>query len=270
VTAHFGATLRLLRLDAGLSLRDLAARVGVSGAYLSRVEHGRDPVPTADRLVALAHALDLPAITMLELARQAGAAVSGYMARVPAAGELFLDIARRDLQAAQIARVQAFIEREFPRRGPGRRARVALSEMLSGEDVVVQMSCADVDDVIHVAVSRMALGRLRPQAVVAAMLEREHEGSSALGGGVIVPHAILPGAPAAMVLVTLAQPLPVATPDGAPVELAVVLLSREGGRKHLELLGHVARLAGNGLAGALRDVHDPARALARLEALETL
>ena len=32
---HFGATLRLLRMESGISLRALAQRVGVSGAYLS-------------------------------------------------------------------------------------------------------------------------------------------------------------------------------------------------------------------------------------------
>lgn len=42
---HLGATLRLLRTDAGLSLRDLARRIGVSSAYLSRVENGVDAPP---------------------------------------------------------------------------------------------------------------------------------------------------------------------------------------------------------------------------------
>ena len=43
---NLGATLRLLRVEAGLSLRELAARVGVSTAYLSRVENGHDAAPT--------------------------------------------------------------------------------------------------------------------------------------------------------------------------------------------------------------------------------
>lgn len=48
--AQFGAALRLLRVEAGLSLRALAQRIGVSSAYLSRVEHGHDAIPTPDRL----------------------------------------------------------------------------------------------------------------------------------------------------------------------------------------------------------------------------
>ena len=54
---HFGAALRLLRVDAGVTLRALAERVGVSSAYLSRVENGHDAVPTPDRLADIAAAL---------------------------------------------------------------------------------------------------------------------------------------------------------------------------------------------------------------------
>jgi PTS system nitrogen regulatory IIA component len=54
---HFGFTLRLMRTTAGFSLRELAARVGVSSAYLSRVEHGHDPIPTLDRLASIARCL---------------------------------------------------------------------------------------------------------------------------------------------------------------------------------------------------------------------
>lgn len=266
----FGATLRLLRLDAGISLRDLAARIGVSSAYLSRVEHGHDPAPTPDRLVAIARTLDIPAVTLLELARQTGAAVSGYMARVPAASALFLEIARRDLSASQIARLKAFLDQEFPQRSR-RRSPVGLSQMLPAEHVVVQMSGADIDDVIDVAVSRMTLGpRLRPQAVVSRILEREHEAPSTLGGGVAVPHAIVPAAPTTAVLVTLAEPLAMETPDGVPVELVVVLLSREGGRRHLEILAHIARLASLGMAEELSALPSAERILGRLEHLETI
>lgn len=112
---HFGATLRLLRVDAGLTLRALARRIGVSSAYLSRVENGHDPAPTPDRLIAIADALGLPRAVMVELAQQAGPAVAGYLDRVPEASTFFLDIARRDFRGPQIARIKAFIDAEFPK-----------------------------------------------------------------------------------------------------------------------------------------------------------
>jgi len=87
MTTHFGATLRMLRIDAGLGLGELAARIGVSSAYLSRVEHGHDPVPTHDRVIAIAQALELPPIVLLEIAQGAGA----DEARIPRLKQLFVE-----------------------------------------------------------------------------------------------------------------------------------------------------------------------------------
>jgi len=42
----FGARLRQLRDDRGMTLKDMAAAVGVSPAYLSALEHGRRGRPT--------------------------------------------------------------------------------------------------------------------------------------------------------------------------------------------------------------------------------
>jgi transcriptional regulator with XRE-family HTH domain len=54
-----GALLRAERLAKGLSLRDLAARTGVSNAYLSELERGRHE-PSLSILRAIAGALDTP------------------------------------------------------------------------------------------------------------------------------------------------------------------------------------------------------------------
>jgi transcriptional regulator with XRE-family HTH domain len=54
-----GALLRGERLAKGLSLRDLAARTGVSNAYLSELERGRHE-PSLSILRAIASALETP------------------------------------------------------------------------------------------------------------------------------------------------------------------------------------------------------------------
>lgn len=46
----FGAELRRLRAATGLSLKDHAARIGVTSAYLSALEHGHRGVPTDEML----------------------------------------------------------------------------------------------------------------------------------------------------------------------------------------------------------------------------
>lgn len=269
---HVGATLRLLRMESGISLRALAQRIGVSGAYLSRVENGHDPAPTADRLIAIAEALGVPAAVLLDLAQQTGSAVSGYLQRVPAASSLFLDIAERDLNSAQIARVKAFIDDEFPvRRGRPGPGATRLRDLLTPSRVVLKLACSQLDDLIDVAVSRLpAPPDLSPREVAARIRAREEEAPSVLGGGMAVPHGLVPGAPLAAALVTLARPLPLETPDRRPVVAAVVVVWGEPGRRNLELIARAARLAGSDVAEELRAATTSARALSVIEKTESL
>ncbi|HEU5056353.1 MAG TPA: helix-turn-helix domain-containing protein [Kofleriaceae bacterium] len=270
---HFGATLRLLRMESGISLRALAQRVGVSGAYLSRVENGHDPAPTPDRLIAIAEAIGVPAAVLLDLAQQTGTAVSGYLQRVPAASALFLDIAERDLGSAQIARIKAFIDAEFPvRRGrPGAGGVTRLRDLLTPSRVVLKLACSQLDDLIDVAVSRLpAAPGLGPREMAARIRAREREAPSVVGGGLAVPHGLVPGAPPAAALVTLARPLAVDTPDGQPVAVALVVVWGEAGRRNLELIARAARLASSDVAEELRAATTPARALSVLERAESL
>ncbi|WP_437639002.1 PTS sugar transporter subunit IIA [Sorangium sp. So ce854] len=271
VLAEFGAALRLLRVEAGLSLRALAHRIGVSSAYLSRVEHGHDAIPTPDRLTAIASALGLPPALLLELGRQVEPLVSRYLERVPAASALFAEIARRDLSGPQLARVKAFIDAEFPASAPfGEAPARRLSALLTPERVVLQLSCAHIEDVIDVAASRLAAPGGAPPASALAqeILRRERESPTALGNGVAVPHAIVPGACQAAVVATLAEPLAVPTPGGVPLRLVVVLVCGEAGRTHLELLAEVARFASRNAADALCAARDPAQLIELLAQIE--
>ncbi|AUX41430.1 transcriptional regulator [Sorangium cellulosum] len=269
--AEFGAALRLLRVEAGLSLRALAQRIGVSSAYLSRVEHGHDAIPTPDRLTAIASALGLPPALLLELGHQVEPLVARYLERVPAANALFLDIARRRLTGPQLARVKAFIDAEFPPCAPfGAASAQRLSALLTPERIVLHLSCAHLEDVIDVAASRLAPpgGAIAASALAQEILRRERESPTALGNGVAVPHAILPGACPAAVLATLVEPLAVPTPGGAPLRLIAVIVSGEGGRAHLELLAQVARLAIHDAADALCAAESPAQLIEQLAQLE--
>src|SRR5688572_273470 len=111
---HFGATLRLLRLESGLGLRDLARRLNVSGAYLSRVENGLDSIPTSARVEAIAGALQIPAPLLLELAHRVSPLVVDYVDAVPQAGSLLLEIADRRLSAAELSELRDFLNERFP------------------------------------------------------------------------------------------------------------------------------------------------------------
>ncbi len=238
---HFGATLRLLRTDCGFSLRELAFRVGVSNAYLSRVENGHDRTPTADRLVAIARALGLPSVRILELAEGVRGVTQGYLGRVPAARELLLELERRQLTDVDFARIKRFVEREFPLPAPS--VGTKLLELLAPERLILELSCTDLDDAIDMASTRLGGGAGLPAVALGeAIRRRERECPSALGGGLAVPHAVIAGARASAALVTLKNPLGTETPDGRPLRACIVHV-HPGGPGHAALLLDLARHA---------------------------
>jgi transcriptional regulator with XRE-family HTH domain len=64
----FGARLRQLRRAQHVNQRTLAARAGIDFTYLSKVETGAMPPPSADTIVKLARALGADADELLLLA----------------------------------------------------------------------------------------------------------------------------------------------------------------------------------------------------------
>ncbi|WP_394829703.1 helix-turn-helix domain-containing protein [Pendulispora albinea] len=261
---HFGATLRLLRMHTGLSLRELAERIGVSNAYLSRVENGHDGPPTPDRLATIARELGVPPATLIELADKVGSLATDYLERVPAARALLLEIFQRDLGPMDLARIKAFVEREFPMPGATRAEALAVRAMLSPSRAILGLSCSDIDDAIDVASARLA----SPLGLSAAELgervrRRERECATCVGGGLAVPHAVMPGAPPCAAVVTLRRPLLGDTPDGRPLRMFLVHV-HPGGPQHARLLAYMARWADEDVVAAACAERDAGRLIAQL------
>ena len=269
MSLQFGATLRLLRTDAGITLRALAHRIGVSSAYLSRVENGHDAIPTPDRLVEIARVLGLSPATLLELANRVQPFVAGYLERVPTAGALFTEIARRNLTAAQIGRIRWFIDAEFPASAPqGELGAPSLSSLLGPERVILRLSCTDVEDVIDIGAARLSPpgGEVSAPVLARLIAEREAESPTAIGGGVAVPHAVVRDMAPRAALVTLARPLGTPTPDGVPLRVFLLLALDGGGAHHLAVLARAARLAASGVGEAVAKARTPEQALKAIAA----
>ena len=263
---HLGATIRLLRVDAGLSLRDLARRIGVSSAYLSRVEHGLDAVPTPERLTAIARELDVPPTLLMDVSHRVNPFVASYLEQVPGAGGLFLDIARRRLTSAQLARVREFLDAEFPVRGaPRDEPTPTLAPLLAADRIILKLSCTSVEDARDMAVGRLCAAHpgLKARPLIEVLARREAEASCAVGNGVAVPHAAITGVPELAALVTLAKPLRHETPDGQPLRLLILMVGSDRGRAWLTRLAHVARLSSHGLATHLQDTQHPREVLSQ-------
>ena len=268
---HLGATLRLLRVDAGVSLRDLARRIGVSSAYLSRVENGLDAMPTPERVAAIARELDVPATLLMDVAQRMSPFVAHYLETQPAASALLLDIARRRLDRRQLARVRAFLDAEFPLRSPWPEEPVPeLAPLLTPGRMVLRLTCASLEDALDVAAGRLVADcpGVSAHRLVTELRRREAESSHAVGNGVAMPHAFVDQVKPLAALVTLATPLPVDTPDDVPLRLLVVLVGGERGPSWRVRLAHVARLASLGLADRLATAEHPAQVSQQLAELE--
>lgn len=267
---HFGATLRLLRLESGLGLRDLARRLNVSGAYLSRVENGLDSVPTPARLEAIAGALQIPAPLLFDLAHRVSPLVVDYVDAVPEAGTLMLEIAHRRLGAAELALLRDFLDTRFPSKDArASHAAPGVSELLTPARVILRFSGSSIDDVIDVAVGRLDTETTQNRYAIAAELKRrEREVSSAIGGGVAVLCANTAGETPAAVVVTLAQPLLSDTPDQQGLRLVFVLSASRNSSERRIGLCRVAQLAARGLCGHLVEVDSPDGVISRLAQLE--
>lgn len=66
--ADFGEYLRNLREQRKLSLRDVAAKTGMSYSYLTQIEHGRRKAPGAELLKKLAPVYGVPVRDLLKAA----------------------------------------------------------------------------------------------------------------------------------------------------------------------------------------------------------
>ena len=217
----------------------------------------------------MARELGMPATLLMDLAHRVSPFVVDYVERVPEAGSLFLEIAHRRLDPGQIAELRALLDERFP---PGRAAarppHPRISDLLTADRIVLQLRCSGMEDVLDVAVGRLASTSCDPSTIANALRKREAEVSSAIGGGVAVPCAYVPGASPAAALVTLARPMRYDTPDQTPLRLVIVLLGSTQAGDRLLNLADVARMSARGLVDQLTRIDSPGEALSRLARLE--
>lgn len=75
----FGETVRDLRVAQDLGLRETATKVGISPAYLSRIERSKERPPRPDVIKALAKALAADPDVLFRLSSSTDPEVAGFL-----------------------------------------------------------------------------------------------------------------------------------------------------------------------------------------------
>jgi PTS system nitrogen regulatory IIA component len=134
---------------------------------------------------------------------------------------------------------------------------VALGQnLVSSEQVLGRIS--------EMAASSEALSGIPVERILAALKSREALGSTALGGGVAIPHCRLDGAMGFVVgFLTTRREVRFNSPDGREVQIfAFVIGPRDDPSTHLELLSHLSRFFRKpGNRKALQNAESPQEAI---------
>ena len=121
-----------------------------------------------------------------------------------------------------------------------------LKDFLRADFVVTRLQAKDVEGVVdEVATRAGAVGVGSAEVIREKLLERERLHPTIMGAGLAIPHATVPGLPAPVIGVALADGDPVVfgAADQDPVKLFFVLLSPPGHeREHVKLLARICRL----------------------------
>lgn len=119
--------------------------------------------------------------------------------------------------------------------------------------------CRQLADCLHHEVPHIPSPTLQ-----AALLQRERLGSTALGGGVVLPHAVIPALEHPVVAcLRTQQPIKTPTPDGLPPDLWIGLLLPEhaphDAERQIMVIAEI--MSRSETRSALRACHTPADAL---------
>lgn len=156
--------------------------------------------------------------------------------------------------------VDVFDRREEGRTGPG------LVEALKAGGVNTDVPGTDRESMLRAVVRLLRLPKtVDREYLVQVLLAREAMGSTGIGEGIAIPHVrnpvVLNGAPAAITLCYLANPIPFDAIDGQPVHTIFSMISPTI-RGHLQLLAR--------LSWALHDPQFKAAVLRRAPEAEIL
>ncbi len=274
----FGRMLKILRLSAGIGLREFSKIIDVSPTYLSLVENGKQAPPNAARIAQIECALKVPVGCLSSLTSDLGTDTTTYVGQVPESVD-FLEVAKRNaMTSADFMKLTGFLnvygwdmlERTIEDVRGEEKNRCIEAEKCNTdgpcvwpflrERLIFDLAEAkDKERFLKDTIERIAdrLEIFDRSALTRALLERETITSTGIGGGVAVPHAYLPELKEMIVaIVRVPNGLDFNAIDGLPVYMAIMLAGPPSAENlHLRLLARIAKLVShsnfcNGLMAA--------------------
>lgn len=259
-TIAFGPTIRLLRQAKGISLREMARRLGVSPAFLSQIEAGRTHRIPKARIVQVAKMLGVSEAYLLGTAHRIHPKVVEFLRQTPEAAEFMITAMSEGLGPQDFTELRKSVKSR-PGKGPLRRAKLPakgkklhrerekgenLSSYLDPALCLTGVSVQNKKRLFHrfvklVAKRNKALGT---ELLLEGLENRERQAATAVGGGVALPHAFLPEVDEPIVgAVQLRRSIPFNSAGEERVRTVFFLLgSDKKPEQHISLLARIARL----------------------------
>jgi PTS system nitrogen regulatory IIA component len=119
-----------------------------------------------------------------------------------------------------------------------------LSDHLALENIVVDLPPVPKHKLLRQLADMSSLKTGIDTGIIAkALLARENLGSTGIGRGIAIPHALIEGLPKSLAIVArLARPIDFEAVDDIPVDIVVLLLSPAAGHgQNLNILSCIAR-----------------------------
>jgi mannitol/fructose-specific phosphotransferase system IIA component (Ntr-type)/transcriptional regulator with XRE-family HTH domain len=250
----FGPTIRLLRQAKGISLRELARQLGVSPAFLSQIEAGRQHKIPRARIVQVAEMLGVSEGYLLSTARQMHPELMKFMSETPEAAEFMIAAMRGGLEAEDFTALREIVADKKRRVSVLKAAPVTKKKSGTSEGLEAFLDLSMCQTGVQVQNKERLLQRLAKDAskvrevsadeVLRYLERREEQAPTSIGGGVGIPHAFVPGVDKPVVAAYILQrPIPFGPTDADKVRTVFFLLGRQGQTDHhLPILARIARL----------------------------
>jgi mannitol/fructose-specific phosphotransferase system IIA component (Ntr-type)/transcriptional regulator with XRE-family HTH domain len=251
----FGPTIRLLRQAKGISLREMARQLGVSPAFLSQIEAGRQHKIPRARIVQVAGTLGVSEGYLLGTAKQVHPDLMKFLSETPEAAEFMVTAMRSGMIGQDFTNLREIVANRKRRAGvlkpvapSKKKARVShhLDGYLDPSLCVAGVAVQSKDRLFQRFAKAVAKKHrtIPTDLLLDRLTARERQAPTSIGGGVAIPHAFLPGIDKPLVGAFLLQrPVPYGPSEGDRVRTVFFLVGREGNTEyHLPILARIARL----------------------------